>query len=845
MLPYRHPIRLFMPILLTFAITVIGCTMIRLLPSLAEPAAAPATVSECTTASTVPAAECRALVELFHQTDGPNWITKSGWLTFASGHAPCDWYGVNCSDGHVTAVVLAGNQLSGTLPLSLGDLGGLARLRLERNALRGRIPPSLCRLANSLVEVDLAYNALFTRRASVERCLQTLAGDWQATQTVGVADLQLTETFTDALLLNWTPIPYTADGGYYEISVATGMDGPYTVHGQTTDKHESSYRVTGLEPGRTYYVHVRSYTPPHGDQPSAVWSNPARMVGVTRALAGRVLVAAYFPADNDLSSEIDFVVERFRLGTALNPNVQVVLLVDGRQDGDTRLLEIAGGAITVTTTVEEEWGTSELDTADPAVLAWFLRHARITFPSERTVVALMGHGIPLTPQVRWAPPAAVAPAQLSPGRQIPPLPKEHDYTPSDITSRSYMSTIDVGQALMDATGDGAEPFDVVFFDQCFQGSLDVLYEVHRTASVFVASPNYAWLAAAYHKYLTQLTPTSTPEEIGQAIIDLYQGSLDNRHPNSIFWVRSTDLVAIADAVSDLGDALRAATQAGQTQPIANAVRQSQYVDTTQCGRQNLQLGPPDELIGIESLGNNLLQEFGTADPYGVADALDTLYTAMQAVEKRTRSGRPYIAPEEVWDYGNTLTVLAPLPRNSPPAVAWRASLYRADAPFTATWTIDPSQTVTVTASLAYVKEGRWDEFLAEWYFDLPPTVGQWCHYIPPEQVVADEAETLALTVTFIGPGSIELSWSPTDETAATAYLLYHQGPYDISWSDRKLLPITDHSLVIKTLDAGAHRFTLLARNANQELIAQSNEVRIEISTRSGGEQTVLLPLVVR
>jgi hypothetical protein len=848
MLHHPHRTRLFMPMILSFAMIAIGCMLLLLLPALAAAQPAPANLSaetDCTTASTVPAAECRALVELFNQTDGANWHKQSGWLTFASGNAPCDWYGVSCQNDQVTALILSGNGLSGTLPLSLAELSGLTRLRLDRNALRGRVPPSLCQLANTLGEIDLDYNALFTRRSDVARCLQPQAGDWQTTQTTAVTELQLTKIHTDALRLTWTPISYTADGGYYEVAVATDIDGPYTVHGHTADKHESTYLVSGLEPGHTYYLLVRSFTPPHGDQPSAAWSNPARMVGVTRALAGRVLVAAYFPADNDLSSEIGFVIERFRLGTALNPNVQVVLLVDGRRDGDTSLLEIAGGEVTVTTAVEKHWGTAELDTADPAVLAWFLRHARTTFPSERTLVTLLGHGIPLTPEVSWAPPAPVAAAQNRPGRQIPPLPKEHEYTPSDLTNNSYMSTIGVGQALLNATDDGANPFDIVFFDQCFQGSLDVLYEVHRTASVFVASPNYAWLAAAYHKYLTQLTPTSTPEEIGQAIIDLYQGSLDNRHPNTIFWVRSATVVTIAEAVSDLGDALRAATQAGQTQKIANAVRQSQYVDTTQCGRQNFQLGPPDELIGIESFGAHLLQEFGAADPYGVANALDSLYTAMQTIQKRTRSGHPYIAPDEVWNYGNTLTILAPLPRNSPADVAWRASVYRADAPFTATWTIDPSQTITVTASLAYAKEGRWGQFLAEWYNDLPPTVGQWCHYIPPEQVLVEEAETLTLSATLNGADRVELNWTPTEDASATTYLLYHQGPYDIGWSGRKVLPIEESALLLEGLEAGTHRFALLARNADQQFVAQSNEVIFEIQLEFGGEKVVLLPLVIR
>lgn len=806
----------------------------------------------CSTIKTVSLGECLALGELFTTTNGPAWITNTNWLNFKSGNAPCDWYGVGCSGGHVRALLLAKNELSGTLPLSIGNLRGLLNLRLEKNNLFGRIPPTICNLTPNLTDFSIAYNAFFTLRKSVETCLQPLESDWLATQTTTPRELSLTEITTGALHLAWTPISYTGDGGYYEVGLATHIEGPFFPHGHTKDKIDASYVVTGLQPGRTYYIRVRSYTPAHDDHPSDVRSVAANIIGVTQATSGRVLLAAYFPADNDLSPEIDYVVERFRAGTVNNPNVQVVLLVDGDQDGDTRVLEMAHGEIVTTDDVMKRWGDDELDTADPEVLTWFLQNARAKFPSERTVAALMGHGIPLAPELDF--PAttgltagdAILPAALSSG-EIPPLPKEHDYTPSDITSRSYMSAVDVGQALLAATDQGQNPFDIVFFDQCFQGNLDILYEARNTARVFVASPNYAWLAAAYDRYMTRFTPTATPEEMAQAIIEWYRFILDPRHPNTIFWVRNSDLLNIANSVSTLADALSKALQANQQERIAEAVRQSQYVDTTQCGTQNLQLGPPDELIGIESLGLGLQTTFGAGDPFGIALALDDLQAAISKVSKRTIEGRPYIAPSEFWDYTNSLTILAPLPRASASDVAWRASTYRGDVPFQAIWTIDPSQPVTVTTSLAYVRDGRWDEFLAEWYTNLTPTVGQWCQYIPPQQVVVTETEVITLNAKALTSNSLQLEWTPTDDTSATEYWLYVQGPYDIGWKVGKILPIHELRTDFTELDGGNYRYMVLAHNEAQELIAQSNEVTIEISGVVTAPELppLRLPLVIR
>ena len=801
----------------------------------------------CPASPLVPIAECLALVEFFTKTQGVQWISKTGWLDFVSGNAPCDWYGVACAAGHVTELVLPRNQLSGTLPLALGDLAGLTRLRLENNGLIGRIPPTLCQLATSLTDANLAYNRLFTKRRSVESCMQLIDPDWQATQTTTVSDLRVSQFYTDALELAWTPISYTVDGGYYEIASTTSVTGPYTLHGHTVDKSASTYLVTGLEPGRAYYFFVRTYTPPHDDQPNALFSNPAATAAVTKAINGRVLVAAYFPADNDLASEIPYVVERLRVGTTRNPNVQVVLLVDGRQDGDTRLLEIANGAITVTAAVAERWGSNELDTADPKVLAWFLQYARTNFPAARTMATLIGHGIALTPEVAWAPAAAAADNASAPRGDIPPLPQEHDYTPSDITNRGYMSTIDVGQALLAATDQGAHPFDLIYFDQCFQGNLDSLYEVHKTARVFVASPNYAWLAAAYDQYLASFTPTATPEEMANVIINRYESALDTTHPNAIFWVRSSDIAAIGAAVSKLGDSLLAATQAGQANTIASAVRQSKYVDTTQCGRQNMQLGPPDELIGLDTFAQNLLSGFGPTDPYGIGTALAQLRVPMERVQKLSRVGNPYIAPEETWNYRDTLTILAPLPRDSPAAVAWRASIYRSDTPFTATWAIDPAQPITVTTALSYTREGRWDDFLAVWFTNLSPTVGAWCHYMPADQVIVAEAEPLTLTATADISGTVAIAWTPTDDTSAIEYRIERIGPHDISWQVTEVVSTQQTAASFAALASGSYRWRVLARNQEQVFVAESNEALIVVPPALPLPATVqlFLPIVNR
>ncbi len=98
----------------------------------------------CRSASGIPVSECRALVSFYHGTDGPNWEDKRGWLETKQ---PCDWYGVSCSDGHVTALTINYNNLSGSIPPELGDLSKLQTISLYYNYLNGAIPLELSELS--------------------------------------------------------------------------------------------------------------------------------------------------------------------------------------------------------------------------------------------------------------------------------------------------------------------------------------------------------------------------------------------------------------------------------------------------------------------------------------------------------------------------------------------------------------------------------------------------------------------------------------------------------------------------------------------------------------------------
>ncbi len=112
----------------------------------------------------IPAAERQVLLDLYNSAGGVSWSNTTGnnkpWAG-ASG-TECNWFGVTCTgtpgNERVSALRLNFNNLTGTVPSSLGDLSELTSLNLFQNALTGPIPPMAG--LTKLVTVSLGQNQL-------------------------------------------------------------------------------------------------------------------------------------------------------------------------------------------------------------------------------------------------------------------------------------------------------------------------------------------------------------------------------------------------------------------------------------------------------------------------------------------------------------------------------------------------------------------------------------------------------------------------------------------------------------------------------------------------------------
>jgi hypothetical protein len=200
--------------------------------------------------------------------------------------------------GDMTApvdLVLSDNQLSGSIPPELGDMTAVKGLFLASNQLSGEIPTELMGLSTLLL-LDLSYNALYSDNPALVAFLDTKHGGvvWQITQTVAPESLNVSlgpgpgrnPVGDHTIWLNWMPIDYQMDPGGYEVfSSPTGF-GVWTSGGWTDSKMIPVFPVTGLDPGTTYDLAVMTYTDPHAFNQNFLNSDLSALVTATTATTG-------------------------------------------------------------------------------------------------------------------------------------------------------------------------------------------------------------------------------------------------------------------------------------------------------------------------------------------------------------------------------------------------------------------------------------------------------------------------------------------------------------------------------------------------------------------------------
>lgn len=98
-----------------------------------------------------------ALVSFYNALNGDNWNNNTNWLDTTKPLST--WYGITETSGRVTNIKLEQNNLTGSLPITIGDLTNLRVLNLAENNISGEIPKELGNVI-SLLWIDFQFNSL-------------------------------------------------------------------------------------------------------------------------------------------------------------------------------------------------------------------------------------------------------------------------------------------------------------------------------------------------------------------------------------------------------------------------------------------------------------------------------------------------------------------------------------------------------------------------------------------------------------------------------------------------------------------------------------------------------------
>lgn len=161
-------------------------------------------LSEASDACECNTTENRAvLLEFNAAMHGEQWAIR--WETTMG---VCDWYGVNCSGPHVIILKVSENNLSGTLPESLGNLTHIESFDVDKNDVHGTLPSRLSQWTN------LAY--LDVSNCNLSGSIPGAYSSWGKLRKVQLHHNQLSGTLP-ASLRRWASV-WHIDLGYNRLT---------------------------------------------------------------------------------------------------------------------------------------------------------------------------------------------------------------------------------------------------------------------------------------------------------------------------------------------------------------------------------------------------------------------------------------------------------------------------------------------------------------------------------------------------------------------------------------------------------------------------------------------------
>ncbi len=258
----------------------------------------------------------------------------------------------------------------------------------------------------------------------------------------------------------------------------------------------------------------------------------------------------YLDGDNDLESYgvTDFL-EMSSVGSTAD--IQVVVLLDRFPDEDGRYggwTDARRGLVRPGDVPDASWGESigEVNMGDAQTVIDFAQWGIQSYPADRYGLVFWDHGN------GWWPVRARA------------FPRPKGICWDETNDADALSMAELREALEVVTA-AVGPLDLVGFDACLMGMLEVAYDIRQYGLVMVgAQPSEVGYGWPYDRILDELigNPSMTAAELGTIIVDGYYESIEHlsfEDPDELYALSAIDLSRIeplADQVASLGETLR-------------------------------------------------------------------------------------------------------------------------------------------------------------------------------------------------------------------------------------------------------------------------------------------------
>ncbi|MCJ7607541.1 MAG: clostripain-related cysteine peptidase [Thermoplasmata archaeon] len=337
---------------------------------------------------------------------------------------------------------------------------------------------------------------------------------------------------------------------------------------------------------------------------------------VTPNASGETVVswtfAVYMSVDNDLEDDWESASLPSLLSIPVSPDIRIAVMVDRLATDGTELLEISGDSYQVVNTYPE------MNFGDGATFSWFISEVSTLYPSEKLSVTASDHG------AGW---------------------KEFSY---DQTSGDEIRMPEMKAAIEDA----GVFIDILSFDACLMGSIEVAYEAYTTGLVhyMVGSEESVPLEGfPYDDMLTSaaLDPTRTPAQVAIDMVEGYGQHYDQTSAMSVT-LSAVDILSIGQSTAtfqtwcglmhdNLGTYGRVYKDALKTAYIAFGTMN--YVDMADLG---------DTLLADSRFSNPALRSATTGMITAIDSAVIAIYANSDGPESRGLT--LYWATKGEWRY---------------------------------------------------------------------------------------------------------------------------------------------------------------------------------------------------